>query len=139
MKRIVFSSLTILSMALLCSCAQPAKQEPAEAQAPAIVEKTVELPKDPKRIVAIVTLKDVAYAAEFEQAASAVVAGSRAEEGCVYYELGKSETPMTYAFIEVWKSQEAINIHNETPHFKAFVEAINGKADLTVCVTDKLF
>ncbi|WP_085535128.1 putative quinol monooxygenase [Massilibacteroides vaginae] len=68
---------------------------------------------------------------------AAVVAGSRAEEGCVYYELGKSNTPLTYAFIEVWKSQDAINTHNETAHFKTFVEAINGKADLSVCVTNR--
>jgi len=137
MKRIFLFSLMVVGGTLFSCNQQPA--QPTETTTTVITETTVELPSDAKRIVAIVTLKDAAFQSDFEKAAEAVVAGSRAEEGCVYYELGKSDTPLTYAFIEVWKSQEAINTHNETPHFKAFVEAIGGKADLTVCVTEKLF
>lgn len=126
------------SNALLSSCKQQAAQT-AEAPAAVVVEKTVEFPDDALRIVAIVTLKDAAFTADFEKAATAVVTGSRAEEGCIYYEFGKSNTPLTYAIIEVWKSPEAIDIHNETTHFKTFVETIGGKANLTVCVTNKLY
>lgn len=137
MKQVLLLTLIFTGISLFSSCNQQATQTP-EAAPQVIVEKTVELPGDAQRVVAIVTLKDEAFIADFEKAAAAVVAGSRAEEGCAYYELGKSSTPLTYAFIEVWKSQDAINIHNETPHFKAFVEAISGKADLTICVTKKL-
>lgn len=137
MKQVLLLAVMFAGISLFSSCNQPATQTP-EATPQVIVEKTVEFPDDALRIAAIVTLKDAAFAADFEKAAAAVVAGSRAEEGCVYYELGKSSTPLTYAFIEVWKSQEAIDIHNETAHFKAFVEAINGKADLNVCITKKL-
>lgn len=128
----------IAGSALMSSCNQQPAQT-TEAPATVVIEKTVEFPADAVRIAAIVTLKDAAFSADFEKAAAAVVEGSRAEEGCVYYELGKSSTPLTYVFIEVWKSQDAINTHNETAHFKAFVEAITGKADLNVCVTNKLY
>ncbi|MDD4514948.1 putative quinol monooxygenase [Massilibacteroides sp.] len=138
MKQAFLITLIVAGSALFSSCKQQPAQTEEIVKTP-IIEKTVELPKDALRIVAIVTLKDESFTADFEKAASAVVAGSRAEEGCVYYELGKSNTPLTYAFIEVWKSQEAINIHNETTHFKAFVEAINGKADLNVCVMNNLY
>ncbi|WP_085535122.1 putative quinol monooxygenase [Massilibacteroides vaginae] len=137
MKQAFLSTLIFAGISLFSSC----NQQPAQTPDPTpqvIVEKTVELPGEALRIVAVVTLKSEAHIADFEKAAAAVVAGSRAEEGCVYYELGKSNTPLTYAFIEVWKSQDAINTHNETAHFKTFVEAINGKADLSVCVTNKL-
>jgi quinol monooxygenase YgiN len=140
MKKIFLFTLLLTNGLLLSSCnQQQAKNSETTEPAPVIVEKTVELPADAVRIAAIVTLKDEAFTADFEKAAAEVVTGSRAEEGCVYYELGKSSTPLTYAFIEVWKSQDAINIHNETPHFKAFVKAIEGKADLNVCVMNKLF
>lgn len=137
MRQALLLTFMCAGISLFSSCNQQATQT-AESTPQVVIEKTVELPGDALRIVAIVTVKDEAFVADFEKAAAAVVAGSRAEEGCIYYELGKSNTPLTYAFIEVWKSQEAIDIHNETAHFKAFVEAINGKADLSVCVTNKL-
>lgn len=138
MKHLFLFTLMIAGSALMSSCNQQPAQT-TEAPATVVIEKTVEFPADAVRIAAIVTLKDAAFSADFEKAAAAVVEGSRAEEGCVYYELGKSSTPLTYVFIEVWKSQDAINTHNETAHFKAFVEAITGKADLNVCVTNKLY
>ncbi|MDD2436830.1 MAG: putative quinol monooxygenase [Massilibacteroides sp.] len=140
MKRILLFTVMLTGGLLFTSCnQQQAKTAETTEPAPVVAEKTVELPADAIRIAAIVTLKDAAFAADFEKVAAEVVAGSRAEEGCVYYELGKSTTPLTYAFIEVWKSQDAINTHNETPHFKAFVKAIEGKADLNVCMMNKLF
>jgi Uncharacterized conserved protein len=39
---------------------------------------------------------------------------------------------LTYVIIESWKSQDAIDYHNETPHFKAFVAALGDNADLTI-------
>ncbi len=43
---------------------------------------------------------------------------SLAEEGCVEYALQKhTEKPATYCLIEKWKDSEAVEFHNNTPHF----------------------
>jgi quinol monooxygenase YgiN len=47
--------------------------------------------------------------------------------------------PLKYIILEVWKSQEAIDEHNESVHFKSFVSLINGKIDgLTVDVVKRI-
>lgn len=54
----------------------------------------------------------------FKETARDLIEKSRAEEGNVYYTLNvKTDAPCTLAFIECWKDQEAIDIHNETEHF----------------------
>jgi quinol monooxygenase YgiN len=43
---------------------------------------------------------------------------SLAEEGCIEYALQKHiEKPTTYCLIEKWKDSEAVDFHNNTPHF----------------------
>ena len=55
---------------------------------------------------------------EFKAAARELVENSRAEAGNVFYSLNVSATnPRLLAFIECWKDQEAIDIHNATEHF----------------------
>ncbi len=50
---------------------------------------------------------------------------SRAEEGCIEYILHKDiKKPYTYCLIEKWKSQETVDIHNNTPHFTNIVPKI---------------
>lgn len=50
---------------------------------------------------------------------------SRAEEGCIEYILHKDvEKSLTYCLIEKWKSQEAVDFHNNTPHFTGTVPKI---------------
>jgi len=50
---------------------------------------------------------------------------SRAEEGCIEYILHKDvEKPHIYCLIEKWKSQEAVDFHNNTPHFTGTVPKI---------------
>ena len=54
----------------------------------------------------------------FKAAAEELVKKSRAEAGNVFYSLNQSlSDPTILAFIECWKDQEAINIHNATEHF----------------------
>jgi len=58
---------------------------------------------------------------EFLQAVKPLVEGSQAEKGCVRYTLmqlcGDSSR---YTFVEEWKDQEAVALHNVTEHFQAF-------------------
>lgn len=58
----------------------------------------------------------------FQTIAKELVEKSLAEEGCVTYSLNRSKAdPNTFAFIEIWKDQEAIDIHNASEHFTRIV------------------
>lgn len=47
---------------------------------------------------------------------------SRAEEGNVSYSLNRGlEDPTAFAFVEVWADQQALDSHNASTHFNAFV------------------
>ncbi len=51
-----------------------------------------------------------------------LTACSRAEEGNLSYTLNRSTAdPRTFAFIEVWRDQAAIDSHNASEHFTRLV------------------
>lgn len=51
----------------------------------------------------------------------ALVAPTRAEAGCINYELHRShEHPGTFIFTESWASHEAWEAHKKSTHFVAF-------------------
>ncbi|MDD2646188.1 MAG: putative quinol monooxygenase [Bacteroides sp.] len=80
--------------------------------------------KEQIKIVAEFTLKK-GTADKIKPIFAAVVKGSQAEDGCVYYNIHKDindTTDTKYVMIETWKNQEAINKHNLTPHFKTFIQ-----------------
>ena len=55
---------------------------------------------------------------EFMEAIQPLIAGSRSEEGCVFYNLYVDTTnPDVLTFIERWKDQAAFDFHYTTPHF----------------------
>ena len=57
-----------------------------------------------------------------------LIAPTRAEDGCVKYELLQNEAdPTDFAFVEEWASQEALDKHFRTAHFNA---ANSAAADL---------
>ncbi|MDR1861351.1 MAG: antibiotic biosynthesis monooxygenase [Bacteroidales bacterium] len=98
------------------------------------------IPADALKIVATAVIKDAALHDEVLAALKACVDGTRKEEGNISYELHQDiNDPLTYIFIEVWKSPEAIATHNETPHFKALIQAIDGKVDLTATTVKKVY
>lgn len=85
----------------------------------------VVLSGDELKIVAEINLKPDAWKA-MKPVFEKVIAGSQAEEGCIYYDLHQdvSDTTNTkYVMVEIWKNQEAIDFHNETQHFKTFKQA----------------
>ena len=60
--------------------------------------------------------------------------GSRKEEGNISYTAYQdTKDNNKFIIVEDWVSQEAIDIHNETNHFKTFKSEVDGKVEsLTV-------
>lgn len=92
------------------------------------------------KIVAIIVVK-AAYQTELEKVFHTVVDETRKEPGNVSYDLHQdTSNPLKYTILEVWKSQAAIDEHNASAHFKAFVAAIEGKVEgLTVDIIKKIY
>ena len=63
-----------------------------------------------------------------EEALRKLVEGSRAESGNVAYELLEDSDDANHLFfLETWASDEALQNHNQTPHFQEFMELARGK------------
>ena len=63
---------------------------------------------------------------EFKEIVGELVEKSLAEEGNVFYSINVStKNPRMLAFIECWRDQEVLDIHNATEHFQRIVPAIN--------------
>lgn len=73
------------------------------------------------RIIARSTIKE-GKREEFLSLVKELVEKSRAEEGNVYYDLCEDiNNPNVLTFIEAWKDQNAIQIHNASEHFTRIV------------------
>ncbi len=59
------------------------------------------------------------------EALSSLVTATRAEEGCVSYDLYESSAaPGTFVTVEVWRSQDDLDAHMRSPHLgEAFAAA----------------
>lgn len=92
------------------------------------------------KIVAVIEIK-APFQEELDTVFHTVVDETRKESGNISYDLHQdTKNPLKYTILETWKSQDAINQHNETAHFKAFVAAIEGKVDsLTVDIIKKVY
>lgn len=63
--------------------------------------------------------------AAFLEASQAIIAGTRAEAGCLFYALHEdAHDPNSFLFYEEWQDRAAIDAHFEEPHFLAFGAAI---------------
>lgn len=61
-------------------------------------------------------------------ALEAVVPPSRAESGCLRYELHlDNQIPTRFIMLEEWTDKAALTAHYATPHFLALVAATDGK------------
>ena len=68
---------------------------------------------------------DVAQATEAHALAAAISAHSVKEEGCVHYSVGFDvNNPDRLQVTEFWRDTNAFQAHLETPHVKAFREAL---------------
>lgn len=63
-----------------------------------------------------------------------LVGPTRAEAGCIEYTLHQDlADPCVFVFYERWESEEHLAAHMASPHFTAYVAAVDGKiADKTV-------
>lgn len=51
-----------------------------------------------------------------------LVGAVRAEPGCILYDLHEAtDTPGQFLFYEIWESEHAVEIHNNTDVMKAFI------------------
>ena len=62
---------------------------------------------------------------EMAELLGGMCAPSRAEAGCIFYNLYRStDEAGAFHFIECWKSQAALDAHREEPHYKNFREKL---------------
>ncbi len=67
------------------------------------------------------------------EALMAILAPTRAEEGCKLYVLHQDiKDENTFIFYETWANAAAIKAHMESEHFMRLGAAIEGAAELTV-------
>lgn len=117
MKKVLFFTLLVL---LLSGCnTKPTTQENTVIVKTNMEERTGEELK----IVAIINVKPECIE-DIKPIFQAVVTGSQEEEGCLSYNLYQDITDSTkFVLVEEWKSQTAIDFHNNTEHFKTFKAA----------------
>ena len=61
--------------------------------------------------------------ADLKQHLLSLAAPTRAESGCVVYDLYQSpDAPHEFLRFEIWTSQEALESHKQTPHLRASFE-----------------
>ena len=68
---------------------------------------------------------------ELLRAAKELVAASRADEGCIAYDLFESATrPDVLMICETWRDAEALAAHERTAHFAALVPQLKRLGEL---------
>jgi quinol monooxygenase YgiN len=81
----------------------------------------------PLSVVATISAKSE-FLSEVRQALDKVVAPSRAEAGCLQYDLHLSrDKPGSFVMIERWQDDATLDRHMATPHFAALGAALDGK------------
>lgn len=123
MKQITFAIALILFVGISCK-----KSADTTTVSSNVVTDSIYKPTGKElKIVAFIQVKPEAIQ-EMLPVFKQLVAGSQAEEGCIFYNLHQDTKDSTkFVMLEEWKSQEAIDFHNNTKHFKAFQEVAKDK------------
>jgi quinol monooxygenase YgiN len=67
---------------------------------------------------------------DFIHAVTELAIPTRAEKGCIFYELYQmKDEPCDFFFVEEWDSEDDLQKHLQSPHVKAFVEKAAGLTD----------
>jgi quinol monooxygenase YgiN len=90
---------------------------------------------EPLIVVARVRAK-AGQEARLRQELQRLLSPTRAEAGCISYDLHQSTTdPASFAFYETWKSHEDLDAHFQTPYMLAILtllpDLLEGPLDLT--------
>ncbi len=65
--------------------------------------------------------------ADLERILTAMVAPTRAEEGCVNYDLHVHvDDPSRFVLYEGWSSPQALDLHMTLPHFQTMLKELDG-------------
>lgn len=89
-------------------------------------------------VVATITARD-GNEALVREALETVVPLSRAEAGCLRYDLHVDlGNHASFVMLEAWRDQAALELHEATPHFQALVAAVGGKADIQILKLNQL-
>lgn len=68
------------------------------------------------------------FASEVEVALQAIVPLTRAETGCIRYELFRADkNTSTFHLLETYQDDAALASHHESPHFAALVASLENK------------
>ena len=83
-------------------------------------------------VVATITAKD-GNAVLVREALEKIVPLSRAEAGCIRYDLHVDlGNHASFVMLEAWRDAAALAEHEAAPHFQELVKTIGGKADVQI-------
>ena len=73
------------------------------------------------------------------EALEKIVPLSRAEDGCLRYDLHVDlGNHASFVMLEAWRDAAALAEHEATPHFQELVNTVGGKADIQVLKLNQL-
>ena len=85
----------------------------------------------PLNVFAIIDAKPE-HVASVEKALREMLAPTRAEDGCLQYELNRHlDNPARLMMIERWRDEAALDHHAATPHIARLRRAMAGRVDRT--------
>ncbi|MBV7535889.1 antibiotic biosynthesis monooxygenase [Duganella sp. sic0402] len=83
-------------------------------------------------VVATITAKE-GNEVVVREALQKIVPLSRAEAGCIRYDLHVDlGNHASFVMLEAWRDQAVLTAHEATPHFQELVATIGGKADVQI-------
>jgi quinol monooxygenase YgiN len=90
---------------------------------------------EPLTVIARVRAK-AGQESRLRQELQSLLAPTRAEAGCISYDLHQSQSdPALFVFYENWTSQAALDAHFQTPHLQAHLklvpDLVDGPLDIT--------
>ncbi|RYD27823.1 MAG: antibiotic biosynthesis monooxygenase [Lysobacteraceae bacterium] len=90
----------------------------------------------PVKVVAVLTAR-AAAAGQLRALLDAMLAPGRAEPGNLRYDVWQDQSePGRFVLDELYRDAKAVAAHRATPHFQAYLEAINDLAERTAFVLD---
>ncbi len=125
--RFAFQGTWLLAVLLIV----PARAADEEKENPilAFVKTRVKDQKKPFTLVVRLTVKD-GSAAKLEEAFATAAKATRAEKGCLTYDLNRdTDNETRYVVYERWKSVADLDAHLKTDHIKALLKALPALID----------
>jgi quinol monooxygenase YgiN len=89
-------------------------------------------------IVATITAKE-GNEVLVREALERIVPPSRAEDGCLRYDLHIDlGNHASFVMLEAWRDEAALAAHEATPHFQQLLKSVGGKADVQILKLNQL-